>query len=191
MLESKASIEMFPSHVAILVPSARKAADFFKQFNFHIGNEDLCENEGTREIYVGREKANSLLLMEAIGPGPYQRAMEKRGPGIHHLAIDVLNLEVFLDSIFSSGWLLHPISVKSIKQIRVAYLARPEFPALIEVQESKEISDRPLFVNKLTLSILDEFHELSKYIGLSEIIERSDRATLCIDEKVIAIKELF
>ena len=74
--------QTLPSHVAILVPSVRKAAD--------------------------------------------------------HLAIDVLNLESYIESLAGSGWLLHPISIKTMKQSQTVYLARPGFPGLIEVQERKE-----------------------------------------------------
>lgn len=38
--------------------------------------------------------------------GAYTRAMKKRGPGLHHIAVDVLNLESFVDDLSGSGWLL-------------------------------------------------------------------------------------
>ena len=85
--------EVSPSHVAVLVPSVRKAADYLRQLKFEIGEEETFEE--TREIYVQGNLRNSLLLMEAKDTGSYRRAFEKRGPGIHHLAIDVLDLEEF------------------------------------------------------------------------------------------------
>ena len=44
-----------PSHVAVIVPSVRKAADHLKQFNFQIGPEEIWDGEGTKEIYIERE----------------------------------------------------------------------------------------------------------------------------------------
>jgi len=38
-------IQTEPSHVAILVPSARKAAEFLRQFDFQIGPEEKWEGE--------------------------------------------------------------------------------------------------------------------------------------------------
>ncbi len=166
-----------PSHVAILVPSVRKAADHLKQFNFQIGPEETWDGEGTKEIYVEREKGNSLLLMEPVKSGAYQRALEKRGPGLHHLAIDVLNLEGFIESLAGSGWLLHPISIKTIKQSQTAYLARPGFPALIEVQERKEISERPLFVDGVSIPFDQKVSGLVKSIGLDEIVKSTTEST--------------
>lgn len=83
-------IQIQPSHVAILVPSVSRAAEYLKKFDFQIGPEEIWDGEGTKEIYIEREKQNSLLLMEPIKAGAYQKALEKRGAGLHHLAIDVL-----------------------------------------------------------------------------------------------------
>lgn len=79
--------QILPSHVAILVPSVRKAADHLRQFDFQIGKEEDWDGEGTREIYIEKDKANSLLLMEPIKPGAYQRALDKRGPGLPTLQL--------------------------------------------------------------------------------------------------------
>lgn len=186
------NLNTVPSHVAILVPSVRKATQYLQQFDFQIGQEEVWDGEGTREIYVEREKGNSLLLMEPIKPGAYQRAMEKRGPGLHHLAIDVLDLESYLQSISVSGWLLHPISIKTMKQTQTAYLAKPGFPALIEVQERKEISARPLFVTEISLPIEESSANLISYIGLEGIVRSSfGAASLSLAGNNVQLKDLF
>jgi hypothetical protein len=158
-----------PSHVAILVPSVRKAADLFRQLGFEVEDEESFPE--TREIYVQGSERNSLLLMEARDTGSYRRALEKRGPGIHHLVIDVLDLDGFLDSISASGWLLHLNSLKTIRDNRTAYLARPGFPALIEVQEKKELMDSPLFVDGVSLNFDAGLASLVKSTGLDQIVK--------------------
>jgi|GEM_PF-4036982 len=40
------NINIVPSHVAILVPSVRKAADYLAKFDFQIGDEEVWECEG-------------------------------------------------------------------------------------------------------------------------------------------------
>lgn len=177
--------KIVPSHVSILVPSARKAAEYLKQFGFNIEKEDVFESEGTREIYVEKDKLNSLLLMEAINPGAYQRALEKRGPGLHHLAIDVLDIEKYIDSLSGTGWLLHPISVKWIKQIKTAYLARPGFPGLIEVQQKERLEDGSLFVDKIFLPLDSKLNSLLTPVGLGEIVEPSNNFALSLNGRVI------
>jgi hypothetical protein len=185
------SLTIQPSHIAVLVPSVRRAADRLKQFNFQIGPEEIWDGEGTKEIYIEREKANSLLLMEPVKAGAYQRALEKRGPGLHHLAIDVLNLDSFIESLGGSGWLLHPISNKTIKQSQTAYLARPGFPALIEVQEQKELSQKSLFVDGILIPFEQNFLSLLDSIGLSAIVKPSLIGELSLAGRVIQLKDLF
>lgn len=164
-------IKINPSHIAILVPSVRKAADYLSQFKFEIGEEESFEE--TREIYVQADKRNSLLLMEVKSSGSYQRALKKRGPGVHHLAIDVLDIEKFLSSLSGSGWLLHLNSLKTIKNNRTAYLARPGFPALIEVQEKQKLMKGPLFVEEVSLNFSKDHSGLVKSVGLDKILKPS------------------
>lgn len=181
-----------PSHVAMLVPSVRKAAIFLSRFNFHIGPEEIWDGEGTKEIYIEREKGNSLLLMEPIRPGAYQRALEKRGPGLHHLAIDVLNLESFIESLSGSGWFLHTKSMKTIKQSQTAYLARPGFPGLIEVQEKEEFNKSPIFVNNILLKTTLSITKLTSAIGLESLIQTtSEKETFVLGDQKIFFKDLF
>lgn len=181
-----------PSHVAILVRSVRRAAEYLKGFGFEIGDEEDWDGEGTREIYVARDKENSLLLMEPVKSGAYQRALNKRGPGLHHLAIDVPDLDSYLQSIAGSGWLLHPISVKTIKKNQTAYLARPGFPALIEVQEQKKLSHGALFVDKVMLPVGGEFANLVKQLGLSEIVHlSSDEPKLSLAGQIVPLMNLY
>ena len=185
------SKKILPSHVAILVPSVRKAADYLKQFDFKIGEEEAFEGEGTKEIYVELGRANSLLLLEPFKPGAYQRALEKRGPGLHHLAVDVLNLESFLEAITPSGWLLHPVSLKTIKQTKTVWLSRPGFPALIEVHERKELNEEPLFVSEIILK-MDPVHEkLLKPIGLETVIKLGSANEFSADGKKIKLSSLW
>jgi hypothetical protein len=180
------------NHVAVLVPSAQRAANYLSRFNFQIDAAEEIASEGTCEIYVERDKKNSLLLMEAISPGPYQRALQKRGPGIHHLAIDVKDLESYLQSLVGTGWLLHPISIKMIARSRTAFLCRPGFPALIEVQERKDWIDAPLFVESICLPIAPELTSLIKFIGLNEIVKPTSGATtLTLAGNTISLGDLF
>lgn len=185
-------IKIFPSHTALLVRSVERAAALLAPHGFQIGPTEAWEGEGTKEIYVQRDYANSLLLMEPVKPGAYQRAMDKRGPGIHHFAIDILSLEEFLRSISGSGWLLHPMSIETIKRGKTAYLARPGFPALIEVQERELLSERPLFVQKVEMAIPSGLGKLLPAIGLEQIVQpTANMASIQLGLAKVALKELI
>ena len=183
---------MIPNHVAILVPSVRKAADYLRQFHFEIGEEKIWEGEGTREIYVGLTQGNSLLLMEPIQPGAYLRAMHKRGPGVHHLAVDILNLDHFLSSISGSGWYVHPASIRAMRATQSVFLTRPGFPALIEIQERDVLNVQKLFVEKVTLPIPASLAHLAQAIGLDEVLIASqEEPELRLNGTTVKLKNLF
>lgn len=181
------------SHVALLVPSARIAADKLKLLGFEVGPEEVWEGEGTKEIYIERNRTNSLLLMEPTKQGAYTRAIEKRGPGIHHIAIDVSNLEVYIDSLSQTGWLLHPKSIHMMKHVKAAYLARPGFPTLIEVQQKNEFSSLNPFVSRIGLSFDSSLNRLLAPIGQSEIVKRSMelKTTIKLNDVELSLADLL
>ena len=178
------------SHVAILVPSVRKSADLLAKHSFEIGEEE--DFEETKEIYVQGGAHNPLLLMEAKEIGSYRKALEKRGPGVHHIAIDVTNLESYLKSLSGSGWLLHLNSLHTVKHMNTAYLARPGFPALIEVQEKKSLQNGPLFVEKILMKFEKNLENLVNSIGLNDLVQRSEGVeSLTLRGQTISFQNLF
>lgn len=146
-------------HVALLVAHLDPAR----------GEAQVFPGEGTRELYVGQ-----LLLIEAIAPGPYQRALERRGPGLHHVAIAVDQLEPYIASLAGTGWYLLPQSLATIAQSRTAWLARPG-ACLIEVMEGPP---RPGTITRVEIPGPPDLFERLQVPGL----ERSEAGTwLTID----------
>jgi hypothetical protein len=129
--------------------------------------------------------------MEPFKPGAYKRAMDKRGPGVHHLAIDVINLESYIESLAGSGWLLHPKSLKTIRESQTAYLARPGFPSLIEVREHVPTEERSLFISNISLSMDASLSGLLKFVGLDSIVSAASEAELLAHGRKIKIENLF
>jgi hypothetical protein len=179
------------NHTAILVTSVKKAIEALKPYEFKIGEVEDFEGEGTREVYIEYGKKNSLLILEPIKEGAYQSALKKRGPGLHHIAIDVVDLNAFLETISGSGWLLHPVSLKTITKTKTAWLARPGFPSLIEVQERKKIVESELFVQKLGLKVEATHKKLLQAISLHEIVKKSLKDELILAGTKIAMSSLW
>jgi methylmalonyl-CoA/ethylmalonyl-CoA epimerase len=163
------------NHVALLVPSVKKSAAVLAAYRFPIGPAEEWEGEGTLEVYVGDQSAKSglLLLMEPVKEGAYARAMQKRGPGLHHLAVDVLDLGGFIDGLSGSGWLLHPKSLKTIKDTQTAYLARPGTPMLIEVQEREAPANKPGFVQNIGMPLSARDARMLGALGLGQVLPSS------------------
>ena len=179
------------NHVALLVRSVRDTGRKLAELGFHIGPAENWEGEGTLEIYVERERGNSLLLMEPTKSGAYKNALDKRGPGLHHLAIDVLQLDPYLSSLAGSGWLLHPTSFQTIQKSRTVYLARPGFPALIEVQERPQLDNKPEFVTGLELPFTPDLTRLLPYVGLKETVRPSAEAALQLGTFRVTLENLL
>jgi methylmalonyl-CoA/ethylmalonyl-CoA epimerase len=180
------------NHIALLVPSAEKAADVARRAGFSVGPTEDFEGEGTREIYVGGfDHDTTLLLMEPINDGAYSRAMAKRGPGLHHIAIDVLNLDEFIAGLSSTGWLLHPKSLHTIKKTQTAFLARPGFPMLVEVQERKSIEAKPLFIQRMALPLGEANAKLLKDLGVEQIVSAGEESWLEFGKVRINLSEFW
>jgi hypothetical protein len=126
-------------HIAILTTSLEKTVGKLP-VSFTPQAVEEQPKEGTREQYVRwpSDTGPSLLFMEPSHEGPYQRALEKRGPGLHHLGCVTDNLEDAVHYFAKQTLLLHPISLKTYNN-RTVWMCRPGVPFLLELYQSSEI----------------------------------------------------
>ncbi len=181
------------SHVAVLVRSAKDAANVCKASEWELGPVEDFPSEGTREIYVGPSATDALLLlMEAIGPGPYRNALEKRGPGLHHVAVNVASIDDYVASLAGSGWLLHPASLHTLAHRKTVYLARPGLSALIEVQQPGDSSTgRPRFISDVFIEGDREHERLLDALRVPGLrLAGKEGARLVIGRRRIALADL-
>jgi len=121
-------------HVAVLVTDIHEALAALAPAPGLTGEPQSFPAEGTREIYLGSpEQTGRLLLLEAIGPGPYARALARRGPGLHHLALRVDDVRAYTAALADAGWYLHARSLDLYVETGLAYLCRPQTPTIVEV----------------------------------------------------------
>jgi hypothetical protein len=123
-------------------------------------------DEGTREAYIGApECSGRLLLMQPLGAeGRYARALAARGPGLHHVAINVSALEEHVAGV--RGWLLHPASLQSVARVRTAWLARPVIGTLLEIREAAPVGGQPT-VQALEVPVEPGLEPLLQLYGLA------------------------
>lgn len=177
------------NHVAILVAKIESALEKKLFPTDSLGVIEDFEAEGTRELYIGPEQQiGRVLLMQATGPGPYQTAWDKRGAGLHHIALDVLNVDEYLSSLTGSGWLLHPTSLDFYKAQKLVFLCRPGVPLLVEVQQVKQFyEDDESFIEEAAFPFGEErlLHALQ-----CERLTMDSEATLKVNGKTLSIAEL-
>jgi methylmalonyl-CoA/ethylmalonyl-CoA epimerase len=131
-------------HVALLVASVETVLARLGTLGLSVGPVEEFPADGTREAYVGAPECRGrLLLMQPLGAeGPYARALAARGPGLHHVAINVTALEEHVAHV--RGWLLHPTSLESVAKHRTAWLARPGVGTLLEIRETAPVVGQPI-----------------------------------------------
>lgn len=126
---------VFVDHIAVLTSDLEGLSASLPAF-CHKHPIESFPSEGTREQYIELAAgAPNLLLLQPIAPGPYARALSKRGPGLHHLGARTASLDAQIPNLSRLGLRLHPISIQTLKQ-GVAWLCRPGLPFLIELAES-------------------------------------------------------
>ena len=161
-------------HVALLVESLEALLPSLAARGWASGPINSYPQEGTREAYVGAadpaaEPYGRLLLVQSAGAGPYARALSERGPGLHHLGLAVPDLSAFAAALPTSGWYVHPFSLRGGAQLRDLWLCRPGFPALIEVFESPAIERPPALVRTVELPLAGRLHPLLAALGCEAI----------------------
>ena len=93
-------------HIGIAVESIEKVAQFYKDLEL-----DICHTEEVKDLQV---KASMIMigesrieLLESLSPeGPIGKFIAKKGPSIHHIAIEVQNLEAKLKELEEKGYYL-------------------------------------------------------------------------------------
>lgn len=173
-------------HVAVLVEDIEAAVDAWELPAAQAIEE--FPQEGTRELYCGAAgRSGRVLLMQPIGPGPYERAMAKRGAGLHHIALCLDDLSGFVSSLADSGWLLHPKSLDTYEASRQAWLCRPGFPCLVELDEETVTYDG-VYAQEVSLSASDAFGSMVDRLGCEALLRTSEpRHSLVVEDRRIWI----
>ncbi len=145
------------NHVALLVKSIEDSIKKLPE-ELDFGPIETFADEGTKEIYIKSKTSSqsSLLLLQAIGEGPYMRALKKRGPGLHHICISTTSIKSATSKFVSSSLLIHPISIKTWDQ-GTLWFCRPGLPFLIEaIEDSNNDEINKPFVEKIHLKLSEE-----------------------------------
>jgi len=123
---------VFLDHIAVLTADIER----FCTINQLESQEpiEVFKDSGSREQYIDSDGVGGrLLLMQPHGDGPYQRALTKRGPGLHHLGIAVADIASALEEWSARGWQVHPESENTMSPDFGAFLFQRGVSTLIEL----------------------------------------------------------
>lgn len=112
------------NHIGIAVNSIDQALKLYTEtLGLSLKGIEVIEEQRTRTaiLPVGESK---LELLESTDPeGPVARYIEKFGEGIHHLALEVSDVEAALNKVAQSGLtLIDEQPRKGVEKTRIAFL---------------------------------------------------------------------
>lgn len=125
-------------HVAVLtadVERLRAAAPTW----LRAGDVETFPSEGTVECYLRPTAAGapSVLVVEPIADGPYRSALDRRGPGLHHVAWTTDDLDRAVDRFVDIGLRVHEVTATA-RAHGTAWMYRDGLPLLVELIETSE-----------------------------------------------------
>ena len=121
-------------HIGVAVDDLQKARDFFQQ-TFDVSASDQ-ENFGELLFsFIPMEGTNLELLQSTQADGQIAKFIQKRGQGIHHIALEVDDVQAELDRLKAKGLqLINEKPYRNAHQELVAFIhPKSTFGVLIEL----------------------------------------------------------
>jgi len=124
-------------HIGIAVNSIEEAVKLYTDIlGLEVSGMEIVEEQKVRTaiIPVGESK---IELLESTSPeGTIAKFIEKRGEGIHHLALGVSNIEDALETLKEKGIpLIDEKPRKGVENTRIAFLHPKGTKILLELVE--------------------------------------------------------
>ena len=128
------------NHIGIAVNSIEDAVKFYTEvLGLKVEGIEIVEEQKAKTaiIPVGETK---IELIESTDPeGPVARHIERRGEGLHHLALEVSDIESALDTLKKNGIPLVDEKPRTgVENTKIAFLHPKGTKVLIEIVEPRE-----------------------------------------------------
>lgn len=91
------------SHIGIAVHSIEEAAKFYQKLGLEIESIEVVESQKVRVAFIPVGDVRIELLEPTSEDSSVAKYLEKKGEGIHHLAMATDNLVEKLDDVASKG----------------------------------------------------------------------------------------
>lgn len=91
------------AHIGIAVHSIAEALPFYEQLGFHLEGIETVESEQVKVAFIKVGETKLELLESLSEDGPIARFIAKRGSGVHHIALEVDDLEQRLQQLQQGG----------------------------------------------------------------------------------------
>jgi len=128
------------NHIGIAVNSIEDAVKLYTDvLGLEVKGIEILEEQKAKTaiIPVGETK---IELIESIdSEGPIARHIERRGEGLHHIALEVSDIQSTLEALKAKGVLLVDEQPRTgVENSKIAFLHPKGTKALIEIVEPRE-----------------------------------------------------
>ena len=90
-------------HLGIAVKSLAEAKRFYENLGLTVMPEEVVEAEKVRVAMVPVGESRIELLEPTVPESTIAKFLEKRGPGLHHVALQVTNLAEAVERLRAAG----------------------------------------------------------------------------------------
>ncbi len=126
------------SHVGIATHSIAVLSEFYKALGLEIESTEIVEDQKVQVALMKVGQSSIELIESTEDDSVVARFLEKRGEGIHHIAIEVDNLQDHLDRLKEKSVKLIDASPRRGAQGRLIAFIHPESTGgvLLELSQS-------------------------------------------------------
>jgi methylmalonyl-CoA/ethylmalonyl-CoA epimerase len=91
-------------HIGVAVDDLEEAISLYHEsLGMPLQHRETVEQLGVEAVLLGVGDSHVELLRPALPDSPVSRFLERRGPGIHHVAYQTDNIDGALESVRASG----------------------------------------------------------------------------------------
>lgn len=128
------------NHIGIAVNSIEDAVKLYTDaLGLKVKDIEIVEAQKVRTAFIPVGESKIELLESTDPEGVIAKYIEKRGEGLHHLALEVSDIQQALDTLREKGIQLIDERPRSgVKGTRIAFLHPKQTKILIELVEPRE-----------------------------------------------------
>src|SRR6478752_5607592 len=111
-------------HIGVAVEDVEASLALYRDtFKMEVAHREIVEEQGVEAVLLDVGE-NHVELLAPLGPDtPVGRFLAKKGPGLHHVAYQVSDIDATLDSLKAAGMpLIDERARVGIRGSRVAFL---------------------------------------------------------------------
>ena len=125
-------------HIGIAVKNLEEAAKLYTDLGLTVEGTETVESQKVKVAFIPVGQSRVELLEPTAPDGPTAQFIEKKGEGIHHIALKVDNVEKALEELSAKGYqLIDKVPRPGAGGHRIAFLhPKSTKGVLLELSES-------------------------------------------------------